>query len=154
NAQERKLIEIANKNSERMLRLINDLLDIDKIESGKMKFHMSPVDLTKALEHSVEINQSFADQFQVKLAIKEKLPLLVIAYLDRLKQVLTNLLSNAAKFSPANAIVEIKMQQLNKEIRVCIVDRGEGIPEEFQSSVFEKFAQAESAGSKKDPALV
>ena len=154
NSQERKLIEIANKNSERMLRLINDLLDIDKIESGKMKLELRPVDLAEALQHAIENNQSFADQFQVKIAIKEKLSgMFVMADQDRLMQVLTNLLSNAAKFSPPNSVVEIRAQQMNREVRVCIVDSGEGIPMEFQSSVFEKFAQADSSGSKKGSGL-
>ncbi|MEB3338357.1 MAG: PAS domain S-box protein, partial [Leptolyngbyaceae bacterium] len=100
-AQAKALIEIAHKNSERLVLLINDILDIEKIESGKMDFHLQPLDLIALVEQAITANQAYADQHGVKFVLQPTvLKAKVNADSDRLTQVLTNLLSNAAKFSP------------------------------------------------------
>lgn len=145
------MLEIAHKNSERLLHLINDILDIEKIESGKMRFEFSPVDLGDLISQTIEMNQAYAEQFKVNYRLEENLPgVKVKADADRLVQVLTNLLSNAAKFSPPNSPVLITiLRRPEQMVRVAVIDRGNGIPEEFQERIFQKFAQADSSATRK-----
>ncbi len=151
---DKKLLGMAGRNSERMLRLINDLLDIDKIESGKMALDLRPVDLMQTIEHALEANHSYAAQFGVKLVLLETLPGTVVqSEPDRLIQVLTNLISNAVKFSPQDGVVEIRVSDFNGEVRVAVSDRGPGIPEEFRDSLFQKFAQTKPGRAKKGTGL-
>jgi len=96
------LVEIAKKNCERLIRLINDILDSEKIESGKMRFELRPLELAPLLEQTLAANEGFAAQHGVKLVLRAgRMPVRVNADSDRLVQVVTNLLSNAIKFSPA-----------------------------------------------------
>jgi signal transduction histidine kinase len=143
------LIRIACNNSERLVRLINDILDVEKIESGKMSFDFEPIDLTTLLGQALEANRAFAEQFRVRFVQTESLPgITVIADGDRLTQVITNLLSNAAKFSPPDGVVEVSVRQVKDRVRVSITDHGPGIPEEFRSRIFQKFAQADASDSR------
>jgi two-component system sensor histidine kinase/response regulator len=145
-----RMIEIAHRNSERMLRLINDMLDIQKIEAGKMEFHLQPLELMPLAEQAIEVNNSYAEKFGVKIALKGNLPdVKVNVDSDRLMQVFTNLLSNAIKFSPSGAIVEVSISNNNNLIHVSITDHGLGIPTEFRERIFQKFAQANSPNTYK-----
>ncbi len=137
-----KMIQIANRSSDRMVRLINDMLDIDKIESGKMAFYVRPLEIVPLLEHTLEANQPYAEQFDVKLLLAEYLPGMKIkGDMDRVIQILTNLLSNAAKYSPPHENVNVFLSRADGFVRVSIVDRGPGIPEKYHSRIFQKFAQ-------------
>ena len=137
----RHMLDIASRSSERMVRLLNDILDIDKIESGKMVFHPRPVEIVSLLEQAIEDNQTYAEQFQVGLRLEHQLAgQKVYADADRLLQVMTNLLSNAVKFSPPEATVDIAAKIENARILVTITDHGLGIPEQFQPRIFQKFA--------------
>jgi len=143
------LLDIAYKNSERLVRLINDILDIEKIESGKMAFNLQPLELMPLVEQAIAANQAYGEQFRVKFAIENSLVgVKVNADSDHLMQVLTNLLSNAAKFSPPDDTVVISVARHNQAIRVAISDRGSGIPEEFRNRIFQKFAQADSSDTR------
>jgi signal transduction histidine kinase len=103
------------------------------------------VALMPLIEQAIEANQSYADQFGVKFAFQEKIyDAEVNADSDRLMQVLTNLLANAAKFSPQNGVVIVNVRKENGMVRVEIQDRGPGIPDKFKSRIFQKFAQARS----------
>lgn len=138
-----KLVSMAYRSTERLVRLINDLLDIDKIESGKASFEMKRQDLIPLIQQSMEAMQPFADQFQVELKIQNILPQAYAAVdSDRLLQVMTNLLSNACKFSPAGKPVEVSVARNGNFIRVAIRDQGPGIPEDFRGDLFKKFSQA------------
>jgi signal transduction histidine kinase/NO-binding membrane sensor protein with MHYT domain/DNA-binding response OmpR family regulator len=140
------LLEIACNNSERLVRLINDILDTEKIESGKMVFHFAKADLGKLIEQAVIANKAYADKYQVTYTIKELIPgLQVNIDADRIRQVIDNLLSNAAKFSKSGGVVEVAMQQTADKIIVSIKDNGIGIPQEFQARMFSKFYQADSS---------
>lgn len=143
------MVEIAYTNSERLVRLINDILDIEKIESGKMVFNLQPLDLMGLIEQALEANRGYGEQFRVRFALAEALPgVKVNADSDRLMQVLTNLLSNAAKFSPPDDTVVVAVTRQNQRVRVAVRDHGPGIPEEFQSRIFQKFAQADSSDTR------
>lgn len=143
----KSLLEIAHKNSERLVGLVNDILDIEKIESGRMEFRHDRLEAGVLVEQAVEANQSYATQHEVEYRITTRpdLPLPVQGDADRLIQVLTNLLSNAAKFSPAGSTVEVAVETVGRQARISVRDRGAGIPEEFRSRIFQRFAQADAS---------
>jgi PAS domain S-box-containing protein len=145
-----RLVEIAHTSSERLVRLITDFLDLEKIKAGKMQAPVEPINLSHVLDRAIAEADGFADQFQVKFdrcnSTPESIP--IIGNQDRLIQVVVNLLSNAAKFAPAGSevLVEVRHTIFNAKpgIRVCVTDRGPGIPEEFRAKIFAQFSQAQS----------
>jgi len=146
----RMMIDIAYRNGERLLRLINNIMDIEKIESGRMEFHLQPLELTSLVEQAMEANNPYAQQLEVEFLLKDALPgAEVNADSDRLMQVLTNLLTNAAKFSPPNDVVVISVSRYDEAVRVAITDHGPGIPEGFRDRIFQKFAQAPSPSARR-----
>lgn len=145
----KKLVEIAHSNTERLVRLINDILDIEKMEAGKMDFPLQPVSLLPLVRQALDSLRALAAQSQVALVLAPSLPdAVVCAESDRLMQVLTNLLSNAVKFSPPGEQVTVAVAKHGPAIRLTVRDRGDGIPAEFQDRVFQKFAQADSADTR------
>jgi PAS domain S-box-containing protein len=144
-----RLIRIAHGNSERLVRLINDILDIEKIESGRMTFDVRPLPVRPLLDQAIQANRAFAEGFGVDLTLTAGGEgLVVLADQDRLMQVVTNLLSNAAKFSPKGGVVEVGAGLRGRSVRISVADRGAGIPEEFKPRIFGKFAQADSSDTR------
>lgn len=144
--QVEELLDIAYRNSDRLVRLINDILDVEKFEAGKMEFHFQPQKMMPLVEQAIESNQAYAERFGVKLVLEDTLPdAEVNVDADRLMQALTNLLSNAAKFSPPDDEVLITVSRQGRAICVAIADHGPGIPVSFRSRLFEKFAQADTS---------
>ncbi len=144
-----ELVEVAERNGQRLLDLINEVLDIEKIESGRLTLMPEPMALDQLLNESVRLNQGYADRFRANLALHGSVPgVLVRADRKRLMQVMTNLLSNAAKFSPPNGAVDVDVSLREGMVRVEVSDRGPGIPEAFRSKIFGRFAQADSADSR------
>ena len=143
------LIKIALNNSERLILLINDILDIEKIESGKMDFELVNTDINDLIQQSVEEMDGYAKEHDVFLNF-EKFNDFIQIYVDknRMQQVLTNLISNAVKFSPKNDTVTIHIIPTKQRVRVEVHDNGPGIPEEFKKQIFQKFAQADSSDTK------
>jgi signal transduction histidine kinase/DNA-binding response OmpR family regulator len=140
------LIGIAHKNGERLNRLINDLLDIDRIESGQMEFHREPVDICALLAQSVEQNRPYAERFGVNLDLKlSSYPTTVMGDSDRLLQVAANLISNAVKHSPSDGTVTILVKKCGAWGRFEVRDNGSGISEGFRARIFQRFAQADSS---------
>jgi PAS domain S-box-containing protein len=144
------MIDIAYKNSDRLMRLINDILDIEKIEADRTDFRLRPIALALLLEQAIEANRPYGEQLGVTFRL-EPTPLDMIVNVDpdRLIQVLTNLCSNAAKFSPAGTVVDISAARIGTSIRIAVADQGFGIPEAFRDRVFQKFAQADSSDTRK-----
>ncbi len=147
--QAKSLVDIAGRNADRLLHLINDILDINKIESGKMSFKYEPLLLADFLQQAMEQNRSYADQFDVAFRLAAPIPEVSI-YADehRLMQVMMNLLSNAVKFSPEGSDIEIDAHIRQNFVRISVTDQGPGIPRAFQQKVFEKFTQADSSDSR------
>ncbi|NKB55991.1 MAG: hypothetical protein GKS00_06620 [Alphaproteobacteria bacterium] len=144
-----QLIDIAHKNCERLVSLINDILDIGKIHDGKMFFRMEPVSISDLIRNTIELNAGFGEQHSVSFEIKGRLPNeLVRGDADRLVQVLTNLLSNAAKYSPPGGAVEISAARIGSCIRVSVRDWGPGIPPEFRDKIFDRFARVDSTDAR------
>ncbi|MDP3232739.1 MAG: response regulator [Myxococcales bacterium] len=142
-------IEIALSNSDRLVRLINDILDIEKMQSGSMEFRMRATELGEAIRSAIAANEAFASTHRVRLQLSSAIPPgEVLVDPDRLAQVLTNLISNAAKFSPADGVVELSVEQAAGFMRVNIRDHGPGIPDEFRGRIFQRFAQADASSTR------
>jgi signal transduction histidine kinase len=146
-----KLIKIAHQNAIRLVRLVNDVLDIEKIEAGSMRFDIKPVDLKAAVELSISSLTSYAQQYGVTVKLEDgSLNPLAFADEDRLVQVITNLISNAVKFSPRGEMVVVKLSPCDRRdfIRLTVSDRGPGIPDSFQPRIFGKFSQADNTDTR------
>jgi PAS domain S-box-containing protein len=143
-----RLIQIAQSNSQRLVRLINDILDIEKIESGKLRLELAPLDLREIAERSIEGVQGYARELGVVVALGDAEAAPVRGDADRLIQVVTNLLSNASKFSPAGGVVTVTVDRETRLARLSVVDQGPGIPESFRSRIFAKFAQADGSDTR------
>jgi PAS domain S-box-containing protein len=144
----RPMLEIARQNSQQLVMLVNDLLDMEKLLAGKMQFNEQPMALRPLVEMAVRNNQSYAEQHQVQLKLISQTDARVRVDELRLEQVLNNLLSNAAKFSPSGAQVEVDIQVHEGWARVSVQDHGSGIAPEFQGRVFEKFTQADGSTTR------
>jgi PAS domain S-box-containing protein len=144
-----RLIGIAHANCQRLVRLINDILDVEKIESGKMKFDLAPLGLAQVAERSIDAVRGFADQMGVTIVLDaDEDDLAIRGDLDRLVQVGANLISNAVKFSTTGDRIEVTARRWGRLARITIQDHGPGIPEEFRARMFTKFAQADSSDTR------
>jgi len=144
-----ELTEVAERNGQRLLDLINDILDIEKIESGKLTLMPEVIRVDELVREAMVLNKGFGDRFKVRFEPRGELVSdEVTADRKRLLQVMTNLLSNAAKFSPEGETVEISTEQAADRLRVAVHDRGPGIPEAFRSRIFGRFNQADSTATR------
>jgi signal transduction histidine kinase len=144
-----ELTEVAERNGQRLLDLINDILDIEKIESGKLTLMPEAIRVDELVREAMLLNKGFGDRFKVRFQSRgELLTREVTADRKRLLQVMTNLLSNAAKFSPEGEVVEISTEEVSDGLRVGVHDRGPGIPEAFRQRIFGRFNQADSTTSR------
>ncbi len=147
--QAREMVNIAHKNSRRLSFLINDLLDMEKLLAGKLHFDLRGQALMPLLEQTLADNQSYAAQFQVNFLMRHRADgVQVNVDAQRLQQVMANLLSNAAKFSPQGATVEVDVRVRGELVRVDVIDHGAGIPADFQSRIFQKFSQADASDTR------
>ena len=149
-AETNDMLKIASNNTERLLLLINDILDIQKIESGQMAFNFQSMDVMSFLEQALEENAAYGEQYGVKFVLSTKInDFQVYGDKDRMMQVMANLLSNAAKFSKENDTVEISVAHHHGDtIRISVTDHGTGIPQEFRSKLFDKFTQSDSSDTR------
>jgi signal transduction histidine kinase len=147
-----RLLEIAYNNSQRLVRLVNDILDIEKLESGRAEFNFKQVEVRSLVEQTVESIRSYAEDHGVKVRIETASSVADIrADTDRLAQVFTNLLSNAIKFSPpAGEVVVTVGKRVDVDVvRITVRDHGDGIPADFKSRIFERFAQADGTNTRR-----
>ena len=149
--QAMEMLRIAGNNTTRLLMLINDILDIQKIESGKMAFHNERFALMPFLEQAVQEHTAYGEQHHVRFVITQRVnSARLLADKARLMQVMGNLLSNAAKFSPEGEQVEIAVSRKNEDfLRIAVSDVGPGIPEDAMESLFEQFTQVDSSDTRK-----
>ncbi len=144
-----KLVEVANKNCDRLVRLINDILDVEKIESGTMRFEASVQPLLALVEQAVAATHAYAEQYNVSFDLRSEIGEMYVSVdADRMLQVIVNLLSNASKFAPKGDVVEVRLRRMGSHARLSVIDRGRGIPDEFRNRIFQKFAQADGADNR------
>jgi signal transduction histidine kinase len=139
---------MARQNSERLAALINDILDIEKIEAGRMEFRLDAIAIRPLLDRAVALNASYAQKLGVRFELGAADDAVVSGDEDRLLQVLTNLMSNGAKFSPRDSAVTVSAALREGVVRVSVADRGPGVPEEFRDHIFGKFAQADGSDTR------
>lgn len=143
------MLGIAKGNSERLIGIVNDILDFEKLQSGGMEFNFVEVDLVELVRHTIDLNQSYAEQCGVQFdLIKADTGICVRGDRERLEQVMTNLLSNAAKFSTKGTSIEISVFDRDGIARVDVADTGPGIPEEFKDRIFDRFSQADTGDKR------
>lgn len=144
-----RLLVIAHNNAQRLVRLINDILDLEKAESGNTAFVFGRIDAVGLVEQVIESNRLSATELGVHVRLEsdaDRIEMTTDA--DRLAQIVTNLLSNAIKFSPAGAEIVVTLKRRAGGVRVAVRDFGPGIPADFKPHVFEKFAQADGTNAR------
>ncbi|MEC4719581.1 ATP-binding protein [Noviherbaspirillum sp. CPCC 100848] len=146
----RGLLNISYQSCERLVRLVNDVLDVQQIESGNMAYQMRDQPLLPLIRESMDAMDSYARQYRVRLDLQTdgSEPQLPFDH-DRMIQVLHNLLSNAIKFSPPESTVTLSMERRDRHVRISVSDHGSGIPQQFRDRIFQKFAQADATDSRR-----
>ncbi|TYT74410.1 ATP-binding protein [Desulfobotulus mexicanus] len=144
------MLEIASNNCRRLSMLINDLLDMEKLSTDKMRFDFQIQDITSLVKRAVQENQVYAEKYKVSYVLEKPLPSVrVNVDAQRFIQVLANLLSNAAKFSPEGGMVCVRMHfPDDKRVRIGVQDQGPGISDDFRLRIFEKFTQSEATDNR------
>jgi PAS domain S-box-containing protein len=132
---------VTEGNISRLIAMVNDLLDIEKMESGMLQLWPSETAVDAVIEKSLQAVEGFASQQKVKLKVREHQNIHMVADTDRLVQVLINLLSNAVKFSPKDSTVTIAVDDTEDGARISVEDIGRGVPEELREAIFERFKQ-------------
>lgn len=144
------LLKIAHQNSERLVLLVNDILDMEKIESGRMVFESKKLPLRPLLEEAMAASGNYLPEKKVRLALVDDAPRSEVNVdPDRLQQVLANLLSNAIKFTADASSVTLSSKRLpDGMVRISVTDQGSGIPDEFKPRIFGKFEQADGSNTR------
>ena len=146
----KRMLETANRNSERLTFLINDILDLEKINSGKLEFHLEAVNLEELTKRAIDENEGYASSHNtsLRLVFDADAATTVLVDAQRLLQVFANLISNAVKYSPDNGVVEIVVRRVDDRVRISVIDKGPGIPLDFRPKIFGRFAQADSSDTR------
>jgi len=145
----KETLDIALRNSERLTTIVNDILDIDKLESGKMEFDLKPHDIFDLVKDAIAANSNYGREYQIQYTLN---PDSVSAWANvdanRFTQIMNNFLSNAAKFSSQGSTVDIKVSKQNNNIRVAVKDQGVGIDKKSWPMIFQKFFQTDSSDKR------
>ncbi len=144
----RQMLSIAHQNSLRLGRLVDDLLDMDKLVAGKMTLDLRALAVPAQLQQAIAANQGYAAKHDVTLILQQAPDVELVADDDRLQQVLANLISNAVKFSPPGGSVSLGSECRGAWVRIWVRDQGPGIAPEFHTRIFQKFSQADSSDSR------
>jgi PAS domain S-box-containing protein len=142
-------LQAIHRNAKAQAQLIDDLLDLSRIVSGKMRLDVRTVDLVPVLEAAIEAVRPAAEARQIRLQrVLDPLAGPVAGDADRLRQVVWNLLSNAVKFTPRGGRVELRLERVNSHVEIVVADSGAGISPEFLPHVFDRFRQFDSSASR------
>ena len=146
-SQGQRLLKIASESTDRLVRLINDILDIERMESGKVQMERMPCEVSEILQATLDLVQPLADKAGIRLESTD-LSTQILADRDRIIQTLTNLLSNAIKFSPSGSPVWLQSEVIPGFVQFSVRDQGRGIPVDKLDSVFERFQQVDSSDAR------
>jgi PAS domain S-box-containing protein len=145
-----RAIEIIERNARSQSQLIEDLLDVSRIITGKLRLDVRPVELRPIVEAAVDVMRPSADAKGVKLqVVLDSKPGLVSGDPNRLQQVIWNLLSNAVKFTPKGGKVQVRLERINSHVEITVSDTGQGINAKFLPYVFDRFRQADSSYTRR-----
>ena len=141
----KEMLSMALKNSDRLIELVNDLLDIQKIESGKISLTKTDLNLSNLIKQAITDIEAYGSNFSVNYQLLDLIPNTIIhADEGRMLQVMNNLLSNAAKYGKKHDTVDVSIISYRNKARISISDNGKGISIELQNNVFEKFSQGKA----------
>ena len=144
----KRMLEIAANNTDRLIRLLNDILDIEKLESGAVQMNRTLCDAGDLIRRSAEVMKAMADEHKITITIAE-VRTTIEADSDRILQCLTNLLSNAIKFSDPGSQVSIKAVVAADDVQFEVTDHGRGVPVDKRESIFERFHQVDASDSRR-----
>jgi signal transduction histidine kinase len=150
----RQMLDIAYRNTERLLNIVNDILELSRLDAGRLELQRQWVDITDLTRQAVDLNRSYCEKCQCSISsdtISGTQTLQVWGDPQRLMQVLTNLISNAAKFTDAGDTLQVSVAREDGHVRVSVTDHGQGIPPEQHTRLFDKFAKIGHVGDKKLP---
>lgn len=147
--QVNRMVTIAYRNSQQLILLVDDLLDMEKLVSGKMRMQLAPTQVLPVIKEAIDRLNTYAVEREVCVRL-DNTPTAPTARVDasRLNQAFANLLSNAIKFSPDKGEVIVRFEEVDQYLRVSVADRGPGVPESFRPRIFQKFAQADSSATR------
>ena len=146
----KRMLSIAQKNCDRLILLVNDILDLEKLENGIAKPILARANISEQVERAIQVNQPFAARFDVSYVLAQDVAgISVLIEENRFQQVMSNLMSNAAKFSPKGGTVSISIEQIGAQVAVSVTDNGRGIPVEFHDRIFKPFSQVDGTASRK-----
>jgi PAS domain S-box-containing protein len=144
-----RLLKMAQANTQRLLRLVNDILDIETIEGDRMAFDFQQVAMKPLVEEAIDANSALAETFDVAVRLDDQAAdATVHTDANRLMQVVANLLSNAVKFSPRGQEVVVMIEAADDRVCIAVRDHGPGIPDEFKARIFDKFVQVDASDAR------
>ena len=147
-------VEVIERNAAAQRQIIEDLLDVSRIVTGKLRINTQPVDVLLVIHAAIESVRPAAEAKEIKIATHVEAPdTIVRADLDRMQQVLWNLLANAVKFTPAGGVIDVHLEKHDSLAEIRIEDSGPGIPPEFLPRIFERFSQADGSSTRKHGGL-
>ncbi len=144
-----KMVRIALQNGQQLALIINDILDMDKLAAGKMEFTIDEYAIVPLLIQAIETNQSYAKQYHVKYVFEPDCDYVIRCDAQRFQQIMSNLMSNAAKYSKAEGHIDIQLSAEDNMLKIIVRDYGEGIAVQFQDKIFKKFSQVDGSSTRK-----
>ena len=144
-----RAVETIERNARAQAQLIEDVLDVSRIISGKMRLEVRPIDLTAVIENALDGIRPAAEAKGIRLQRVTDTNVMIAGDADRIQQIIWNLLSNAIKFTPKEGRVQIKMERINSHVEITVADDGMGIEPETLPYVFERFRQSDSTTTRK-----
>lgn len=148
NTEQQGLVESIRDDAGRLLKITGELLNMTQVESGSIHINITPTDVQEIIQYAVNANKTAAEQKQVSIHIKANTPLSVFADSEKTAWVLTNLLSNAIRYSHDHSTIDIVVQEENDKVRFAVTDTGQGIPPEYIDKVFDRYFRI--PGTKKE----
>ncbi|HEY8558827.1 MAG TPA: PAS domain-containing protein [Pyrinomonadaceae bacterium] len=152
-AQTRRAIDTIERNARAQAQLIDDILDVSRIVSGKLRLHVKPVDLASIIETAIEAVRPAADAKNIRLQRVLNSGAMISGDADRLQQIIWNLLSNAIKFTPKDGRVQVRLERVNSHVELTVADNGQGIDAETLPFIFERFRQSDSSTTRQHGGL-
>ncbi|MEN9211496.1 MAG: PAS domain S-box protein, partial [Thermostichus sp. DG02_4_bins_136] len=144
-----RLVQIAEQSTTRLIKLINDILDLERLQSGKVDLDFQVCSADEIISRSIDTVQMIAEQNNIQILAEVQPNLKIKGDLDLLIQVVTNLLGNAIKFSPSSGQIWVTAESTNQEVHIRVQDQGRGIPQEKLEQIFERFQQVDASDSRK-----
>ena len=150
NASTSELMDMITRNADKLTELVDDLLDLRKMEAGKMEYEFEDIDLCEMISQSIQDNQAYASDYKAKIELARCVQGVVVrADRGRLMQVMTNLLSNAVKYGGKHDTIVVAADRLDDYVEVAVTDHGDGIAEQYLPTLFDKFTQIDGGAARR-----